>query len=44
MRYLLAGGSAAHLYVKDYTAEVDEEEGAVTLRFTELFQENPHKH
>jgi hypothetical protein len=40
MRYLLAGGSAANLYVKNYTAEVDEEGGTVTLRFTELFQGN----
>lgn len=40
MRYLLAGGSVANLYVKNYTAEVDEEGGTVTLRFTELFQGN----
>lgn len=42
MEHLLAGGSAANLYVKDYTAEVNKEEGTVTLRFTELFQGNPH--
>lgn len=44
MTYLLAGGSAAKLYVKDYTSEVDKEEGTITLRFTELFQEDPHWH
>ena len=43
MRHLLAGGSAANLYIKDYTVEVDEEEGAITLRFTELFQKNPYE-
>lgn len=42
MEHLLAGGSAANLYVKDYTAEVNKAEGTVTLRFTELFQGNPH--
>jgi hypothetical protein len=44
MMYLLAGGSAAKLYVKDYTAEVDNEDGTITLGFTELFQETPHGH
>lgn len=44
MKYLLAGGSAAKLYVKDYTAEVNKEEGTITLRFTELFQKDPHWH
>lgn len=44
MKYLLAGGSAAKLYIKDYAVEVDEEEEAITLRFTELFQGNPHWH
>lgn len=44
MKYLLAGGSAANLYIKDYTAEVNKEEGTITLRFTELFQKDPHWH
>lgn len=44
MMHLLAGGSAAKLYIKDYTIEVDEEEGGITLRFTELFQENPYEY
>mgnify|MGYP000896694055 CR=1 FL=1 len=42
MMYLLAGGSAANLYIKDYTAEMDVEEGTITLRFTELFQKDSH--
>lgn len=42
MKYLLAGGSAANLYIKDYTAEMDVEEGTITLRFTELFQKDSH--
>ena len=43
MRHLLAGGSATNLYINDYTVEVDKEEGTITLRFTELFQENPYE-
>ena len=42
MKYLLAGGSAANLYIKDYTIEVDDEEGTITLKFTELFQGDVH--
>ena len=44
MMYLLAAGSAANLYVKDYTAEVDNEEGTITLRFTELFKKDSRWH
>lgn len=42
MKYLLAGGSAANLYIKDYTIEMDDEEGAITLGFTKLFQGDIH--
>lgn len=31
MKYLLAGGSVANLYIKDYTIEMDDEEGTITL-------------
>jgi len=44
MKYLLAGGSAANLYVKDYAVEVDKDEGTITLMFTELFQEDSRWH
>lgn len=42
MKYLLAGGSAANLYIKDYTIEMDDEEGSITLGFTKLFQGDSH--
>lgn len=42
MNHLLAGGSVANLYIKDYTIEVDDEEGTITLKFTELFRGDAH--
>ena len=42
MKYLLAGGSAANLYIKDYTIEMDDEEGTIALGFTKLFQGDIH--
>lgn len=42
MKHLLAGGSAANLYIKDYTIEMDDEEGTITLGFTKLFQGDIH--